>query len=131
MRWIRWPILALAVSVAGFMAFDGTRALVVGDYLTPQSGQFAGQLGPWAALVSAVGINPRSTGMKAFFALYGLSWLAVAVAYTRGAKCSWETMMLACVAILWYLPIGTAASAVMILLLIVQRRRNLFVKALR
>ncbi len=131
MRWIRWPVLALAVSVAGFMASDGTRALVVGDYVTPQSGQFAGQLGLWAALVSAVGVNPRASGMKAFFALYGLSWLAVAVAYTRGAKWSWGAMMLACVAILWYLPIGTAAGAVMILLLIVQRRRNLFVKALR
>ncbi len=48
--------MALAVSEAGYMAFDGSRALLVGTYITPQSGPFAGQLGPWSSLVANLGI---------------------------------------------------------------------------
>jgi len=46
------------------MAFDGTRALIVGDYIRPQTGEYAGQLGPWAKLVRKIGIAPESTFMK-------------------------------------------------------------------
>ena len=35
-------------------------ALVKGDYVTPKSGPYAGQLGPWSNVVSAS--NPRATG---------------------------------------------------------------------
>lgn len=61
-------IAALALFEAGWMAFDGVRALATGDYVTPSSGPYAGQLGPWSQVVSAVGIPPRSTAMKAIFA---------------------------------------------------------------
>lgn len=120
-RRLKWVALVVAVMEAGFMAFDGLRALVVGDYVTPQSGQFAGQLGPWAALVSALGIDPRSTGMKATFAIYGFAWLVVIAAYARGTRWSWWAMIVAAVASLWYLPVGTVASAMLIVLLIQQR----------
>ncbi len=33
------------------MVVDGSRALVKGEYITPKSGSFAGNLGPWAKLV--------------------------------------------------------------------------------
>ena len=56
---------------AAYMAFDGVRALVVGSYITPRSGEHAGQLGPWARVVRAVGIPPESTGMKAAFVVLG------------------------------------------------------------
>jgi hypothetical protein len=45
-RRLRLVIAALALVEAGYMATDGIRALVVGDYITPRSGRFAGQLGP-------------------------------------------------------------------------------------
>lgn len=61
MDWLRLLAVALALIESGWMAFDGMRALLVGDYVTPRSGPYAGQLGPWARLVSAVGIEPRST----------------------------------------------------------------------
>lgn len=56
MHWLAGVVLVLAFIEAGWMAFDGGRALVVGDYVTPRSGQYAGQLGPWAKVVSTVGI---------------------------------------------------------------------------
>ena len=67
MAWLKWIIVLLAVTEAGWMTFDGLRALVVGDYVTPKTGEWAGQLGPWSRLVSAVGIEPRSTLMKCIF----------------------------------------------------------------
>ena len=45
-KWIiKWIIILLAVLNFGFMAFDGSRALVKGDYIRPSQGQHAGQLG--------------------------------------------------------------------------------------
>lgn len=114
---LRWIVVALAVFEAGWMVFDGSRALVVGDYVTPD-----GRLGPWADLVSAVGIEPRSTGMKAFFVVYGLVWLAVTVAYARGR--AWAAMLALAVGSLWYLVVGTLASAVMIGVLFIGRPRG-------
>ena len=79
--WI--PALLIAFT-AGWMLFDGTRALLVGDYVTAKSGEYAGRLGPWAGLVSAIGIEPRSTLMKSIFVAYGLAGLAAAVCLLLG-----------------------------------------------
>ena len=56
--WKTWLSVLLIASTAGWMVFDGTRALILGDYVTPQTGDFAGRLGPWSNLVQAVGIEP-------------------------------------------------------------------------
>lgn len=106
------------------MALDGFRALIIGDYITPVSGRFAGQLGPWSAIVATVGIPPRSTAMKGIFAGYGLTWLAISAAYAVGARWAWPAMLLAAALSLWYLPLGTLFSLLLIALLLVQRRRS-------
>lgn len=105
------------------MALDGTRALIVGDYITPGSGRSAGQVGPWSALVSVIGIPPRSTLMQGIFAAYGLGWLLVIAAYALGARWAWWAMVLAAVFSLWYLPLGTVISLLLLGLLVVQRRQ--------
>jgi hypothetical protein len=46
LHWTAWLIAALVLLNGGWMAFDGGRALMLGDYVTPRTGQFAGQLGP-------------------------------------------------------------------------------------
>jgi hypothetical protein len=46
MHWTGWIVAALAALNGGWMTFDGARALIVGDYVTPSSGEYAGQLGP-------------------------------------------------------------------------------------
>ncbi len=106
------------------MAFDGSRALIVGDYITPASGDHAGQLGPWSSLVSAIGIQPRSTLMMSFFALYGLAWLIVLLSFVRAAPWSGSAMLIAAVGALWYLPFGTLFSGFQILLLWLLGRRQ-------
>ena len=116
MRFAKWAVVALAVSEAGWMAFDGTRALVVGDYVTVD-----GELGPWTAIVEAVGIEPRSSFMKSVFVVYGIAWLAVAASYARGREWARRGMLVAAAGSLWYLVIGTVSSALQIALLALPR----------
>lgn len=123
MSWIRWGLVALALIVAGYMAVDGVRALWVGDYFTPTSGRYAGRLGPWSHVVSAVGIEPRSTVMKALFAGYGTAWLVVVALFLRGESWAWWGMLVAAVGSLWYLPVGTLLGVLQIVLLLVLRGR--------
>lgn len=123
MPWLLPCLIAfLAAIEAGYMAFDGVRALRAGDYLTPRNGPYAGQLGPWAGLVRAVGIEPRSTGMKAFFAVYGLLWLLVIAAFLARPFSRWRGVMLVAAAgTLWYAPVGTVLSLLQIALLLFTR----------
>lgn len=106
------------------MTFDGLRALVLGDYLTPTTGRFAGQLGPWSGVVSAVGIEPRSTMMKVGFLLFGLAWLGAIVAFVRQARWSHGALALLAVATLWYLPVGTLTSVLVLVGLLLLGRRS-------
>jgi hypothetical protein len=116
---MRWVIAVLVFINAGWMLFDGTRALIVGDYVTPKSGEYAGQLGPWAKVVQAVGIHPRSTLMKFIFVLYGLSFLIVMIALLLKVSWAWWGMIIIAVLGLWYLHFGTLINILIIILLFV------------
>lgn len=118
---MKWIIIILAFIEAGWMAFDGARALLAGDYVTPSSGPHAGQLGPWQHVVSAIGIAPRSTLMKIIFVIYGCAWLAIIIAFARNVPWAATAMMLAAIGSLWYLPVGTATSAIIIVLLALRK----------
>lgn len=111
--------------MAGFMALDGSRALLTGEYFTPRSGQYAGQLGPWSKVVSAVGIEPRSTLMKAIFALHGFVWLLVTGVFALGRSWAWWGMLIAAIGSLWFLPFGTLLGGIQIVLLLSPRGREL------
>lgn len=116
---MRWIVIALMTLNAGWMTFDGARALVVGDYVTPRSGPHAGRLGPWSSVLTALGIEPRSTPVKTAFVVYGLLTLAAVVAFAMHAPGSRRTLLIAAAAGLWYLPIGTGVNAVVLVLLLV------------
>lgn len=118
MHWITWIVLLLALVEAGWLAFDGARALLVGDYVTPRSGRYAGQLGPWAKLVSAVGIDPRSRFMKSAHLLIGSAWLVVGIGFGAGVDGAASGMLICAVVTLWYAPWGTVLSLLQIMLLI-------------
>ncbi|MFN2588181.1 MAG: hypothetical protein ABR613_08690 [Actinomycetota bacterium] len=126
MERLKWAIVSLAAVDAGYMVVDGLRALVAGDYFTPSSGDHAGELGPWAGLVESVGIAPRSTGMKAFFVVYGLAWLGATVAFAVERSWAWAAMLALAVGSLWYLTVGTAIGALVTVLLLVPAVRDLY-----
>jgi hypothetical protein len=119
---------ALATSEAGFMFVDGVRALLVGDFITPKSGPYAGQLGPWTRLVSAIGIAPRSALMKWLFVAYGAIWLAVVVAFALRVQWAWMAMLVLAVGSLWYLIFGSIVSALVIVLLLLPSVRAAYLE---
>lgn len=118
MTWLRWIVVALAAWDACYMVFDGARALLVGDYLTPKSGPYAGQLGPWHHLATAVGIEPRSTLMKSIFLAYGVVWLPLTVCFALGYRWAWWAMLTAAIGSAWNLFFGTMTSLVIVILLL-------------
>lgn len=124
MAWLRWLVLVLALAEGGWLAFDGARALVVGDYVTPSSGRHAGQLGPWSKVVAAVGIAPRSTLMKGLHLLLGAGWLVVMGCYVAGLSWAATGMLVCAVLGLWYLPFGTLLSVVQVALLLLLRAKG-------
>jgi hypothetical protein len=122
MTWLRVALVALGLIEGAWMAFDGTRAMIGGDYVTPSSGTHAGQLGPWNRVVGAVGIPPRSTAMKSIFVVYGLGWLIMSLGFARHASWASPAMLIAAIATLWYLPVGTIFAIVQLAALIWLRR---------
>ncbi len=118
LNWFRFLVIVLAFVEAGWLLFDGMHAFITGDYVTPNSGEWAGRLGPWAGFVDDwLGLDPRSTWMKAVFVVLGAGWLALLVRYLRYIRGAWWGMLLCAILSLWYLPWGTALSALQIYLL--------------
>jgi hypothetical protein len=121
----RTILVAVLVSVTGgWMAFDGAHALITGDFVTPSSGPYSGQLGPWATLLEAVGLEPRSLGVKIFFLLFGIVYLSALGAFLLRFDRSRLVLAACAVVALLYLPIGTASSALVLAVLATTRPRN-------
>ena len=122
MNWKDWAIIILVAFTAAWMLFDGSQAMITGDYVTPKSGEYAGQLGPWSNLVKVVGIEPRSTLMKLIFVGYGLAALVVVACFAFGLSWAPIALMVVCILGLWFLPIGTITNLFALILLFVGRK---------
>ncbi|HSR66565.1 MAG TPA: hypothetical protein VLU25_01375 [Acidobacteriota bacterium] len=109
---------AIALLLGGWLAFDGAHALATGDYVTPSSGRYAGQLGPWTHLVSAVGIDPRSTLMRIIHLALGVAWLDAAALFLLKFRLARPALLACAIASLWYLPFGTLLSLIVMGLLL-------------
>jgi hypothetical protein len=118
---IKWVIVFLAIMNFGFMTFDGSRALTKGDYIRPQSGSHAGQLGLWSRLVKAIGIDPESTAMKSVFLIWGIAGLIITCCYIFDISWAKNGMIVMNFLSLWYLVPGTAISVLQIVLLLIRR----------
>ena len=107
------------------MAFDGGRALIVGEFVTPRTGPHAGALCPWARLPEALGISPRSTVVRTVFLFYGSAYLLVAFGLLTGVRFGWSAVLATAVFGLWYVPFGLLINAVVIVLLLLPPLRTL------
>ena len=97
------------------MLFDGMHRLLAGSY-------FSGRLGPWAALVSAVGISPGS--MAPVFLILGVLWILGGVAFLFGARGSTGLLIAVSVISLAYLVFGTILSLLALAILLMRRKRT-------
>lgn len=87
------------------MLADGVYRLASGAY-------FGNGLGPWASLVARAGIDPLAPAMAQCFVVFGVLWLAagIALALARGRY----AIAALAVATLWYLPVGTLFSIIVL-----------------
>src|SRR4051812_44898883 len=92
---LRWIIIALSLLQGCWMLFDGTRALTVGDYVTPRSGPSAGELGPWSKVVALFGLEPRSVAVKASHVVLGAAWILAVLCFAFAISAGW-TLQLIC-----------------------------------
>ena len=106
-------LVVLGIAPAGWMLFDGARRLLVGDYV-----RINGQLGPWTHVVSAVGLEPMGLAVAVLFIACGVARAAATVVLLARSPWAWQAMMASSIAILWYLPIGTASAMLTIVLLL-------------
>lgn len=113
-----------AVLLGAWMLFDGARALVVGDYVTPTTGRYAGQLGPWADVLAAAGIAPRAPETMAAFVVLGVAWLSAALAHASRARHAGLALATLAVLSLWYLPSGTLIAGLVLAGLALARRAS-------
>ena len=113
-----WIGFALSLVRSLWMTFDGARAFALGDYVTPKTGAYAGQLGPWSRLVSAVGLDPRSALVKFLFVALGLAGLVACGAFALHAPWGRGAVLATAVATLWYAPLGTAVDVVVLAVLL-------------
>lgn len=124
MKVLRWVVIVLAVLNFGYMTYDGSRALIVGDYFRPETGEYAGQLGPWAGVVSAIGIDPESTLMNSIFIAWGGLGLVLTVSFAMHVSRAGKALLFFNVASFWYLAAGTLSSVVQVILLLILRLNN-------
>lgn len=112
-----WIVLLLALVEGGWLLFDGVHALTTGDYYTPPSGEYAGQLGGWSKLFEAIDVDPRSTLVMGLHVGIGGLWLLAMAAFLKRVPGSRLAMLGCAVLALWYWWIGTALSVIQIVLL--------------
>jgi len=109
----------MAFLLGGWLTFNGSRALIEGDYTTPR----AGQLGPWSNVVSFVGLNPRGALMKSIHVGLGVLWLIGAIAYAIKPDFGWMLLLGLSVCTFWYLPLGTVLALAGFLMLLLHGTR--------
>lgn len=117
LHWLAWVVVALAISNGTWMTFDGTRALATGQYVTPTSGDYKGQLWPWAQLLSKVRIEPLWPAVRFLIALFGIALVSAAVAYSQGQVWAWTALVILSAVGLFYFPFGTAIHSILLIIL--------------
>ena len=115
---LHWVIVVMALSQAAWMVFDGSWALLYGDYVISASESPGTKAAPWARVLGRAGIAPHSVMIKAGFVAYGLAWLVVLTAFAGGTDWAWTVMLWLALGSLWYLNVGAVTSSLIALCLI-------------
>lgn len=121
---MKWVVIIASVLNFGYMSFDGSRGLIVGDYLRPETGEHAGELGQWSNLVEAAGIDPEGNAMKTIFLVWGIFGLILAVSFAMEVRGSSGYLLVLSIASVWYLVPGTVLSLVQAILLFIIKSRS-------
>lgn len=95
------------------MLIDGIYVLINGKYIGPE------KPGPWALLFESLNIDVFSLGP--LFILFGLSWITWLYALWSKKPRMYKFGIGISIATLWYLPVGTLISIILLTILFFNR----------
>jgi len=109
-------IAILSFILGAWLIFDSTRKLLTGYY----TGEQTIGLGPWATIVSALGVRPAD--MPFPFVFLGIIWIVNGVIVLLGASTRYERTMAISTVTLFYAPPGTLVGILNIVLSLREKR---------
>jgi hypothetical protein len=109
-------ITILSFLLGGWLVFDGARKLLTGYY----TGEQMIGLGPWATIVSTIGVRPADMAFP--FLFLGIIWIVNGVIVLLGASTRYERTIAISIVTLFYALPGTLVGTVTILLSLRERR---------
>ena len=109
-------ISILSFLLGAWLVFDGARKLLTGYY----TGEQTIGLGPWATIVSSIGVRPADMALP--FLFLGIIWIVNGVIVLLGASTRYERTIAISIVTLFYALPGTLVGTVTILLSLRERR---------
>lgn len=108
-------IAILALINGGYMLLDGIYVLLKGKYIGPE------KPGPWANLFYKLDVNVFKLGPM--FIAFGIVWLVFLLGLWTSQGWTYFLGILISILTLWYLPIGTLLSVIILAVLLTSRQK--------
>jgi hypothetical protein len=109
-------ISILSLILGAWLVFDGIRRLLTGYY----TGEQTIGLGPWATIVTAIGVQPADMALP--FLFLGVIWIVNGIIVSLDANTRYERAIAISIVTLFYALPGTLVGAVTILLSLRERK---------
>lgn len=112
--------MKIVISILGllngaYMLIDGIFVSIRGKYIGPE------KPGPWAELFYKLNIDVFKLGW--LFIIYGFLWFAWILALWTYRDWAWGYGILLSVMTLWYLPVGTLFSIIIMVVLMIWKQK--------
>jgi hypothetical protein len=108
-------ITILAFLNGGYMLLDGLYVMMKGKYIGPE------KPGPWASIFEKFGVDVFKLGP--LFIIFGVLWLVWLYGLWTSQSWAHTFGIVVCILTLWYLPVGTLFSLIILLALIFARQK--------
>ena len=108
-------ITILGLLNGGYMLLDGIYVMLKGKYIGPE------KPGPWSNIFYKFNIDVFKLGP--LFIAFGLLWLIFLYGLWTNQSWIYRYGMVVCILTLWYLPIGTFFSLIILLILIFAKKK--------
>lgn len=108
-------ITILGLLNGGYMLLDGIYVLLKGKYIGTE------KPGPWSNLFYKINIDVLKLGP--FFIIFGLLWLTWLFALWTNQSWTYAFGLTISIFTLWYLPLGTLFSVIIILTLLIAKQK--------
>ena len=108
-------ITILGLLNGGYMLLDGIFVMLKGKYIGPE------KPGPWASIFYKFDINVFKLGP--LFIAFGILWLTWLYGLWTNQNWAYYFGIIISILTLWYLPVGTVFSLVILVILVTARRK--------